>query len=197
MAKRNRGGAGARPTAGTASGQARRKRRQRPPWGNILGGKLIKRHAYVSGQKIDLGETFARQMQHIKMLSFMSHYGIVGQVPAFPIAGVGDVGWLSWYQLALAIASELDDSLKIVDAKPQGKTAPRWRGADGLVLLSSVDGLRQIRPNRPIRWCLLRLQKVHPKIYGHMPLDQLEARYYEAKRHHRTTKRARNSKRAS
>ena len=168
--------------------QGQRKRRSRPPWGKLLGGKPIQRHTYLFDEKIALDEGFLRQEQHRKMQRLLRHYGIVGPVPGYPIAGFGDTGWLVWYNLALAIASELDDSLHIIDAKPRGKTAPRWRGLEGRLLLRLVDLLRKRTPRRSVRWCLRRLQTVHPSTWGRMTLDQLVVRHHEAKRYHRITK---------
>ena len=135
MAVQRRAGGGKK----HASDKVRRKRRPRPPWGNLLGGKPIKRHGYAFGQKIDLGEDRVRLLQHAKMLKLKRHHKIDGGDYAYPIKGVGAAEWLPWYQLALAIASHLDDSLKIVDASPPGKTAPRWRGIEGQLLLNLVE----------------------------------------------------------
>jgi hypothetical protein len=164
------------------------QRGSRPPWGKLLGGKPIERYTYLFDEKIALGEGFMRQEQHRKMQRLLRHYGIVGRVPRYPIAGFEDASWLVWYNLALAIASELDDSLHIIDAKPRAKTAPRWRGLEGRLLLRLVDVLRKRRPRRSVRWCLHRLQTAHPSSWGRMTLAQLVVRYYEAKRYHRTTK---------
>jgi hypothetical protein len=180
MAKPNAGRIGTRATAGKTTGKAQQSRRRRPPWGNILDSKPIERHAYVLGAKIEVGDT-ARRIQHARMVRLMRHYGIAGRVPTYPIAGVGDVGWLPWYQLALAIASDLDESLEIIDAKPRGKTAPRWR-TEGRVLLRMVDRWRERRPTRSIRWCLIQMQKEDPEYYGQIPFPTLKARYHEAKR---------------
>jgi hypothetical protein len=183
---------GARTTAtGTAQGKRRRKRKH-PPWGNLLGGKPIERCDFVGGKKLDLGDGFAQRMQYRKMRRLIHHFGIVSPfpLPVYPIAGVGDASWWPWYQLALAIASELDDSLKIVDGQPRGKTAARWRGDEGALLLELVDYHRQKRPGCSIRWYLRRLQTVPPNFYGGMPLNELVVRYHEARRHHRGTKRA-------
>ena len=179
-------------TAGTASNKARSKRRQSPPWGNLLGGKPIERCDFVGGKKLDLGDGFAQGMQYRKMRRLMHHFGIVSSfpLPVYPIAGVADASWWPWYRLALAIASELDDSLKVVDGYPRGKTAARWRGDEGALLLELVDYHRQKRPGCSIRWYLRRLQTVPPNFYGQMPLDELVVRYHEARRHHRGTKRA-------
>jgi len=167
--------------------KARRERRPRPPWGGILGGKPIPRFVWNFNKKIDLGEA-APILQYEKMLVLKKHYGIVGRVPSYPIAGVGNVDWLPWYQLAVAIASELDDSLKIIDPGPRGKTAPRWRGLEGRIFLRLVDAHRAVYPHRSVRWCIDQLRKRSPE-YGQIPLDQLVVRYHEAKRHHRATRR--------
>lgn len=170
-----------------ATGNARRKRRPRPPWGGILGGKPIERYAWSFNKKIDLGET-AKLFQYLKMLQLKKHYKIYGGDYDYPIKGVGPADWLPWYELALAIASELDKSLRIIDAAPHGKTARRWRGPDGLTLLKLVEVHRDVFPNRSVRWSLEQLRKRNPG-FPQLPLSQLVARYYEAKRYHRTTKR--------
>jgi hypothetical protein len=85
--------------------KGRRKRRPRPPWGGMLGGKPIPGSAWNLNKKIDLREP-ALISQYARMLLLKEHYGIVGRVPSYPIAGVGNADWLPWYQLALAIASD-------------------------------------------------------------------------------------------
>jgi hypothetical protein len=171
-----------------ASGTARQKR-PKPPWGNFLGRKPIEGNAYVGAQKVELGE-IARLQQYNRMVLLLRHYNIVGNVPTYPIARVGDSGWWCWYQLALAIAAELDDSLKIVEAKRPGKTAARWSGTEGRLLLTLVKVLRDSRPHRSLDWCLHQLQKVHP--YGQIPFKQFKSRYYDAVKYHGGTKRASN-----
>ena len=173
----------------------RAARRPGPPWGRLFGGPL-ERHVFIRGEKIDLGDEL-REFQYSRMHALLDHYGIVGHVPPYP-NGLADRSWWCWYELALAIASELDDSLKIVDGLPPGKTAARWRGLEGAELIRLVDTLKKVRPNRSIRWCIREVQqKILANSYGRMPLDQLVVRYYEAKRHHLTTKRARSSEGAS
>jgi hypothetical protein len=171
------------------------KRRPRPPWGKLLGGKPIERHVFIRDEKLDLDEESLRERQYLKMQGLFHHYGIVGYVPLYP-KGLADRSWWPWYELALAIASELDDSVKIVDGPRPGKTAARWRGHEGTELIRLVDMIKRVK-NRPDRWCLREVQKMFPTSHGQMPLDQLAVRYYEAKRHHRTTKRARINERAS
>src|SRR5262249_28480969 len=174
----------------------RAARRPRPPWGRLLGGKPIEQHEFIRGEKVDLGDDLAQQRQYFKMMRLLDHYRIVAPVPIYPVAGLVNIDWWCWYQLALAIASEHDDSLKIVDGLPGGKTAARWRGPEGAELIRLVDFLRNRRPEpkRSIRWCLRQVQqKIYPNSYGRMPLEQLVVRYYEARKHHRTTKRMHNS----
>jgi hypothetical protein len=169
------------------------KRRRRAPWGKLLRGKPIERHIFIGDERIDSDDESLLETQYFRMTLLLPHYGIVGHVPLYP-KGLADRSWWCWYELALAIASELDDSLKIVARPPRGKTAARWRGPEGAALIRLVDSLRKVRQNRSIRWCLREVQqKIFPNSYGRMPLDQLGVRYHEAKRHHRTTKRARNS----
>ena len=178
--------------AATSAAEHKRRRRRRRPWGNLLGGKPIERSAYFGAEKVDLEDT-ARLIQYEMMVSLVRHYGIRGPVPTYPFAGVGDVGGWLWYQLALAIASELDDSLKIIDAKRPGKTAPRWRGVEGRVLVRQIEALRKIRPHRSFGWCLYQLRAKFPTYYGAIPSHQLKARYYEARKRQRGTKRSTNN----
>jgi len=172
------------------------RRRPRPPWGRLFGGKPIERHIFVRDEKIDLGDEFLREVQYLRMHALLQHYGIVGHVPPYP-KGLADRSWWCWYELALAIASESDDSLKIVDGRPPGKTAARWRGLEGAELIRLVGWFRKSKPKWSVRQCVQKVQKLFPANYGRMPLDQLVVRYHEAKRHHSTTKRGRNNERAS
>src|SRR5262249_23518752 len=158
--------------AKTASGQAQLKRRRGPPWGKLLRGKPLMRHIFVQGERLDLGDEFLREMQYLRMQGLLQYYGIAGHVLLYP-KGLGDRSWWCWYELALAIASELDDSLKIVDGVPPGKTAPRWRGLEGAGLIRLVDSIRKARPNRSVQWCLQEVRKkIHPNSYGRIPLNQ-------------------------
>jgi hypothetical protein len=175
--------------------KGRGKRRLRPPWGKLLGGKPIPRFAWNFNNKIDLSEA-AQLVQHANMRRLLEYYGIKGSIPSYPIAGVGKADWLPWYELALAIASDLDDSLRIIDPGPPGKTSPRWRGLEGLILLELVDAHRAVYPRRSVRWCIIQLRN-RVREYRQMSLNQLVVRYYEAKRHHNATKRAHNRKATS
>ena len=172
--------------------RAQRKRRRRPPWGKLLSGKPIKRHVFIRDDKLDLDEEFTQERQYLRMLLLRDHYGFGGPVPRYPVAGLVDPSWLYWYKLALAIASELDDSLKIVDGLPRGKTAARWRGLEGAQLIRLVDMIKKGKPNWSVRRCLTKVQQLFPN-YGRIPLKQFANRYHEARKHQRTTKRARNS----
>lgn len=178
-----------------------RKRRPRPPWGGVLGGKPVNHSVWNLNysKKIALRENDVRGMQYLKMLRLKQYYNITGGDFEFPIKGVGAAEWLPWYELALAIASELDDSLKIADAPPPGKTARRWRGDQGKLLLDLVAVCQRLqpKPKGSVRWCLKRVKTSYPDFFGNIPLDQLEARYYDAKRHHGTTKAVPNKERAS
>jgi len=165
-----------------------RKRRLGPPWGNILGGKPIERQAWMFDEKIELDDELTRQLQYIKMLRLVAHYRIVGDVD-YPVKGATATG-LAWYKLALAIASDLDDSLKIGEALPRTKTAARWRGPEGRSLLVLVDAMREARPGRSIRWCLEELRKRLPGLEK-ISLQQLDVRYHEAKKHFAATEKAR------
>jgi hypothetical protein len=170
----------ARGFPGTRS-SAQQKRRVRPPWGDLLGGKPIERQCWYLNQKIDLGEEYVEDEKYRRMLRLKEHYNIQGGDDG--VAGSPD--WRPWYELAVALASELDESLRLVDAKRRSKTAARWRGPDGYLLLTLVDAVQKNYPKRSIRWCLNELCKREPE-YG--PLNQLVVRYYEARRFFRTKK---------
>ena len=109
--------------------------------------------------------------QSKKMCRLKQHYGIKGET-----------GWRPWYQLALAIASELDDGLKIIDPLPKGKTAAKWRGAWGIVLLKEVAAMKEGHPSWSARSCLHQMQKWGA--YSAMSLAALCVRHSEAKRYH-------------
>jgi hypothetical protein len=176
------------PRKNAAHAAAHRKRRPRPPWGKLLGGKPIERRVLIRDDKLDLDEE-SRERQYLKMQGLFHHYGIVGYVPLYP-KGLADRSWWPWYELALAIASELDDSVKIVDGPRPGKTAARWRGHEGAQLIKLVEMMRKARPSWSVRRCLREVQqKIDPDSYGRMQLDQLVTRYHDAMTHHRTTKR--------
>jgi hypothetical protein len=166
------------------------KRRRRPPWGDLLGGKPIERQLWILGERTEWEEESLRAEQYSLMLRLKKHYGILGGENPAPAEGVAPADWLPWYQLALRIASDLDESLKIVHGNPPAKTAPRWRGSDGLFLLRQVDAIRETRPKRSIPWCLQEMQKRLPGL-AKIPLRQLIVRYHEAKKHFGTTEQTR------
>ena len=173
---------------------AKAKQSLHPPWGNILGGESIERQGWHFNSRVVLGEDYVQQEQYARMLRLMKHYQILGGDYDYPIQGDGPTDWLPWYSLALAIASELDESLKVIDAKPRGRTAPRWRGPEGRMLLTLVEACRVAYPGRSVRWCLEQLRKKDP---GYGPLNQLVVRYYEAKAYFSSTEQARNQEPAS
>jgi hypothetical protein len=158
------------------------RRRRRPPWGDLLGGKPIERQIWSLGRKIARKEDDLTQAQFQKMVVLKDHYGIHGGDRPAPVGGVAPVDWVPWYQLSLRLASELDPSLTIVDTPPLSKTAPRWRGADGQLLLTLVETFKEMRPNRSIRWCLKEIQKYNANLQQYS-LDELNTRYHEAQRH--------------
>jgi hypothetical protein len=169
----------------SARKRAARKRRRKslPPWGGILGGKPIERQVWNFDEKIELGEEHVRRVQHLRMLLLKKHYKIGGGDYDYPIKGVAPTDWLPWYELALAIASEFDDGLKVVDAPRPTKTSRRWRGLEGYVLLQFVNDYRKAHPNKSEQWYLAQLQKHFPNGYGKMPLRTLVVKYQEAKRY--------------
>jgi hypothetical protein len=173
---------------GKNHGSGKGRRKLRAPWGNILGGKSIVRHTFMFDKRIDFGEDALRLLQYVRMLELKRHYQIQGGDHGFPIKGLAPAPWLPWYQLALAIASDLDDSLKIVGAQSRSKTSRRWRGGlEGMMLLELVEFWKE-RTNRSIRWCLERIRKLDPDGFGRIPLKTLVARYHEVKRSRSSTK---------
>lgn len=175
------------------------KRHRRPPWGNILGGVPIESRAWLFNEIIELGNEIIRKEQFERMLRLKRYYNIEGGEHDLSVGvAPSSVDWRPWYELALAIASELDESLKIVDTEPRplGKTARRWRGTDGSMLLRLVAAVRETRPKRSIPWCLHEMQKRSPGL-AKIPLPQLIVRYYEAKKHFGATKQARKQRHPS
>jgi hypothetical protein len=175
------------------------KRRRRPPWGNILGRVPIERRGWLFDEIIELDDNPIREEQYERMLRLKRYYGIEGGEHDPPVGvAPASVDWRPWYELALAVASELDESLKVVDTepRPRGKTARRWRGTDGSMLLRLVDAVRETRPKRSIPWCLQEMQKRSPGL-AKIPLPQLVVRYHEAKKHFRATKQAPKQKHPS
>jgi hypothetical protein len=115
----------------------------------------------------DLSEKKSFADQYRKMCRLKEHYGAD-----------------CWYALALAIASEIDDGLKIIDPLPRrtDKTAPRW-GEEGDYLLETVDCLREEEGGEAkLEYLLMKMQQLSPDRYGKMKLSTLKTRYHEAKR---------------
>jgi hypothetical protein len=165
--------------------QPKRKYRRRSPWGGAFGKPIENLGSKFVGEPLggQLSQD-ARQQQYEKMLRLKKHYGIEGES-----------GWKPWYELALAIASEFDQGFRVVPAPPAkaGKTAPRWRGVHGLQLLNEVDVIRGILgKDEKLISILERLRHADPRRYGKMEPEALEARYYDAQKHWRTTKQNKN-----
>jgi hypothetical protein len=98
----------------------------------------------------------------------------------------GETGWRPWYQLALALACNLDDALTTVDPAPpqKGKTAPKARSAEGLQLVKEIEALREDFEADGKAVSNLALLAQHQREidrYRCMPLDKLERLYYRAK----------------
>ena len=109
------------------------------------------------------------------MLALKEHYRIEGES-----------GWKPWYTLALAIASNFDDGLKIVDFKsaPPAKTQKRWRGVAGLVLLKEVQAALDSGDAKTVVEALGVLKDEMPQKYGHYDLRYLENQFYIARKRH-------------
>jgi hypothetical protein len=146
---------------------AKRKRRSRRklPWPYL--GSPIER---ILSLGFEGSADIARKQQHRRMLKLKKHYHIEGED--------GD----AWYRLAIAIVSEFDDGLKIVDQKQPDKKD--WKGADGYVLVNMVEEVQRRYPERKrtARWCLNYLIK-HSPHYRPFSLETLSVRHAEAKRH--------------
>jgi hypothetical protein len=153
-------------------------------------------NVWTFDKKIDRHKHSLDNVQYLQMLRLMTFYGIGGdhQYPA--ATGVAPAPGLPWYQLSLTLACELDPSLRIVDSPAPSKTTARWRGHDGQVLLILVDAIKEVRPKSGLRWCLKEVQKYNSGL-ARYSLDQLKARYYEAKRHFRGTKKAHKQRASS
>lgn len=156
------------------SGMAKRKR---PPWGDILGKPIERLFPSEDEKNGRLAQQHAAAEQYQKMLRLKEHYGIEGES-----------GWRPWYQLAVAIASELDEGLTIVNPLPQpsGKTARRWHGPEGQQLVTEIDVAKQeyIAAGKDIT--VLALLAEHQQMcprYRQMTLQELERAYYRAKRY--------------
>jgi len=157
-------------------------RKPKPPWGERLGRpieRFIRRDDPQHGEAAK-NDTIAEQYR--KMCRLKAHYRIEGET-----------GWRPWYELALALALERDDGLKIIDPppKPTHKRATKWRGAEGLRFLKETDALREameaeVGHKVSVEAVLAEHQQVCSR-YRDMDLQELEKNYYEAKRHHRKT----------
>lgn len=135
-------------------------RKQKPPWGDIL-GKPIAYHF----------KDIAKVEQTEKMLQLKKLYGAA-----------------DWYELALKIASELDDALTIVDPPPKGKKAPRWAGAEGMQIINEVRIVRETLEAETGHQVsdeavLADLQEFSTR-YRKMKPATLKAGYLAAKRYH-------------
>ena len=142
-----------------------------------LGGKPIKRQAWILGSRLRTWRNRAwRPSNTHGCSSSRITTASLAATMEYPTGGVGHIDWLPWYEPALKIASDLDKSLKTVDAPRRGKTEARLRGSDGHVL-RTVDLIRENRPKQKcsIRWCLEQLRKKSPNLRK-MPLRQLETR---------------------
>ena len=148
-------------------------RKPKPLWGDMLGkpierlwrGDLLPAIPDLSdlgdpAEIADLSKNKSFADQYRKMCRLKEHYGAD-----------------CWYALALAIASEIDDGLKIIDPPPRrtDKTAPRW-GEEGEYLLEMVDCLREEEGGEAkLEYLLMKLQKLSDR-YGKIGEDQEELR---------------------
>ena len=157
-----------------------RKPKSRAPWGEeLLGGKPIERLLPLDDSLGDVCEKDATAEQYRRMCKLKEYYGIEGEA-----------GWRPWFQLTLAIASQLDDALTIIDPlpNPTGKTAKRWTGAEGMQLIEEIKALKEgceaAGKSCTDEALLVEHQELYDR-YRKMPFEHLRANYYAAKRCHR------------
>jgi len=156
-----------RVTPAKPAARAKTRSRRRAPWGGLL-GKPIERLPPSLMDGLCDGKTEDEQnairsdedrrvqaLQLEKMLKLLRHYGIAETV-----------GWRPWYELALKIASALDDGLKIVDPPQnrQSKTGSRRRGVAGKVRVEPVAAV-QPGPDVKLLAVLAELQDLAPPRY--------------------------------
>lgn len=153
---------------------------QKRPWGNFLGMPIERWFRRDDERQGEAAERDAIAEQYRKMVRLKEHYGIEGET-----------GWRPWYDLAVAVISEFDDGLKIIDPppKPTDKKAARWRGFEGLVLLNEIEALREsVEAEVGKKVCVEALLTYHQELcqrYRGMKPAILKKNYYEALRHHR------------
>ncbi len=148
-------------------------RKPKRPWGDL--GKPIERLFRRDDERHgEFAQNAAFAEQYGKMCELKASYEIEGET-----------GWRPWYELALALALERDDGLKIIDP-PKGKKAARWRGAEGLQLIGHVEYLKKEQgEGATIESAIAELQQLKPA-YGvdKISPDHLRKNYQDAKRHH-------------
>lgn len=157
------------------------RRKKFPAWGPLGDGRPIER---LFSQELcsrepryaEWAEMDAKAEQFRRMCRVKEHYGIAGER-----------GWRPWYELALALASKIDDSLMIVDLppRPTHKTAKRWAGVEGKVFVEEIAAMRGqvVDQDATMDTLIKKHQELFPR-YRDMDFDSLKARYYDAVRHH-------------
>jgi len=154
-------------------------RKPKRPWGDRLGKPIERFIRRDDPQHGEAAEKDAIAEQYRKMVRLKEHYGIEGET-----------GWRPWYDLAVAVISEFDDGLKIIDPrpKPTHKKAAKWRGTEGLVLLNEIEALREsAEAEVGSKVCVEALLEEHQQLcprYRGMKPATLKKNYFEALRHH-------------
>ncbi|HXF53401.1 MAG TPA: hypothetical protein VNK52_04685 [Hyphomicrobiaceae bacterium] len=158
-------------------------RKKLPPWGKIGDGKPIERIKLGSGvpQFEKWADEEAKAEQFRRMRRVKEYYGIREEK-----------GWRPWYDLAVALASERDPALTVVDAKPPrtDRTAPRMRGPEGVMLVEQIQCMREDYEALGVKQKLIALLAEHQQEcsrYRHIPLKDLERMYYRALEYYDTT----------
>jgi hypothetical protein len=114
----------------------------------------------------------AEAEQYSRMLRLKDHFKIEGNVGGKP-----------WYALALVVASNFDEGLKIRPyAEPKGETAPRWKGAPWQQLKAEVAAVRHHNTDKRERWCVRWVYEQLPHRFGDLSFEDFYKRYTEAKR---------------
>jgi hypothetical protein len=155
-------------------------RKPKRPWGDL--GKPIERFIRRDDERhgeAAQNDAFAEQYRKMCRLK-KEQYGIEGET-----------GWRPWYELALALALERDDGLKIIDPPPRrtDEKAAKWRGAEGLQFLDEIDAIREDMEaevgHKVSDEAVLAEHQEACERYSKMKFETLKKNYYEAQRHHR------------
>lgn len=161
-------------------------KKRRPPWGEIFDGPIerlfsIDHPKYGEMAQSDATVELVRRLSRVKE----EHYGING-----------DTG-RAWLEFALKLGAELDKALTITEPKPKpsGKTARKWAGVEGILLIENVNATweaqcrEQRKAGKPenevtLESVFTELKDLGRSRYGEMSIDELRARLHDAEKYH-------------